>query len=447
MTKPTDPTTQRTGLEPELGGALRADVDLTLQWDSGYGAHTAKIGQMYVTLNEERNTATFTTPAGVITRTVPYPAGTQLEVVQRWSAGIAQRIAAERTGLEPQLGGALDVTGYKPFRYLTYEAVADWKEERESLERELEELKADILARYDEFVDAKSALFTEIAQRAWDALAGVAGAGGGALMLEGGRRRLVFEDKAAFTGYIVKRYLERMPGRADIQNIRVTYQYRVMVSQADLAEDEYLAEFWRAETAKERARTAYFDEQSQAKRRLAREEEDAQKRVIQEHEWTQRRLIRAGAEAQELANRERNLRLEAGKEIIQEEIRQQIAGTVDPFVEVMLANRARLHEALDRTMQSIERNGYLHGRTVEGIRNMVEAFNYYREFDPALAVDVSALEELLERRIPHPERKRTTTYDVERVKGQVRALMLATQDAGRQYEARLGGTRAGALMD
>ncbi|MBN1285103.1 MAG: hypothetical protein JXB47_06885 [Anaerolineae bacterium] len=68
---------------------------LAARWTGGYGVHTAQVGPVRVTLNEERNTATFMTPAGVTTHTVPYPAGTELAVVQHWAAGIAQRKAQE----------------------------------------------------------------------------------------------------------------------------------------------------------------------------------------------------------------------------------------------------------------------------------------------------------------------------------------------------------------
>jgi hypothetical protein len=220
----------------------------------------------------------------------------------------------------------------------------------------------------------------------------------------------------------------------------------MMVSQADVAEDTYIAEYWRAKAAEEHARTAFFDEQAEAQRRLVREEEAVQRRLVLEQERTQRRLIQAEAEEKELEVRERRAALDAIKAEIVTQWRAQVADTIDPLVEAVIRRHAELHNSLANTLESIEKHGFLHGKVAEGLKNAVEIYRYYKALDPEGMLQVESLEEALERRLPHPDRKGVTVYDVDRIRGEVEQLVIFTADDARRALAGAEGTRAGALM-
>lgn len=341
---------------------------------------------------------------------------------------------------------SLDIAGLRPYRYITYAAYAEWKETAADLEAELDALKEEIAEGYPDFKAAALDTHAETAREAWDAI--IARKGGDPdhadHKLDGGD---IIESREAFVEYVVARLLKEFPSPERIRTgIRVALRYNLMLSQADLAEDEYLAEYWRNLEAEQRAKTAYFDEYAAGQRRLAREEEMADQRAVEEREYTQRRLIRAEAEDRELEVRERRVCHEAIKEEIQREIRQQLAETVDPVTEIILKNRAALHEGLGEALASIEKNGYLHGKTAKKIGNLAAAWRWFQTFDESLIPEIDTLEAALERRIPHPNKKGATAYGVEAVQAQVRALILHTADAARTLSADLGATRAGALM-
>ncbi len=315
----------------------------------------------------------------------------------------------------------------------------------EELQGELDALKGQILEQYDDIRADLTEDFTQIAHEAWDALISRQGGDPDNAVLK--LNEEIFSDREAFTTHVVERVLDRLPSADQIEHgIRIVYKYSLMLNQEDIAQDEYLAEYWRARAAEQKARTAYADEQAEARRRLALDEEASERRLMMAEEEKERRLILAEAEEKELEVQERRLRAEAAKEAILAEIQEQLASTIDPAVEVILKNRAELNESLQGVVASIKRNGYLHGKTAESLRIMIRNFRYFQEFDAEAAAEVNSLEEALARRVPHPDKKNTMTYDVDAIRDRAEELVILTREAAQAVSADLIGTRAGALM-
>jgi hypothetical protein len=342
---------------------------------------------------------------------------------------------------------SLAISGFLPYRWVSYKAYPKWKEELAALRADLEALKEDLIANYDTIKDDLAKDYGEIAHEAWDALIGRQGGNPDHAALDLGDGR-TFANRAAFVEYVTQRVLDRLPKPDDIRSgIYVTYRNALMLSEADIEEDHLAAELFRAARAEAEARTAHADEEAEAQRRLVWAEEAAQKEVIDERARTARRLVRAEAEAKELEVKERRIKLQAMLEEERAHARQLIADTLSPFEEGILKERAQLHAGLNEVLDTIKKNGYLHGNTANKMRNLVERYRDFGAlFDGDLDLEVDSLEAALERRIPHPDRKGATTYDIARLTAQAKQLVDLTADAARKLSRDVQGTRAGALM-
>jgi hypothetical protein len=217
-----------------------------------------------------------------------------------------------------------------------------------------------------------------------------------------------------------------------------------MLSQADVEEDHLAAELFRTATARQRAETAYHDEQAEAGRRVAREEEEAEMRVIEEREWAQRDLIRATVRERELEVREREIALQTMREEVRADIRRLVADTMNPVEEAILKERAALHQVLAEVVAVVKERGYVHGKTAEKVHNLIER---YRDFGALLDGDdltpkLNSLEEALERRIPHPDRKGATQVDAASVTQHAAELVRLTVEDARRLAQGIGGTCA-----
>jgi hypothetical protein len=240
-----------------------------------------------------------------------------------------------------------------------------------------------------------------------------------------------------------------LPAPEEVERgIHVTYRTAAMLSQADVEEDHLAAELFREARAKAAARTSYHDEVAEGRRRIAREEEEAEKRVIREREWATRERIRAEAREREVEVQEREIALQTMREEVRADIRRLIADTMDPVEEAILKERAALHQGLAEVVEVVRERGYVHGKTAEKVRNLVER---YRDFgalldDEDLAPKLNSLEEALERRVPHPDREGATQVDAAGLTQHAAELIRLTADAARKLAQGIGGTRAGALM-
>jgi hypothetical protein len=315
--------------------------------------------------------------------------------------------------------------GFRPWRWVPFTAYEDWREEWDELKAELDAVKAEIVERRDEFAAEVAEDFAAIAKEAWRAIAAGRpdGAGEFALVTKGGS----FGSLEEFEDYVVGLATAQLPTADEIEEgLYVSYRNAAVATGADLEAERLRREKLAAEREVEwqKARTA--EEEERAKRRQLRiETADA------EHEASMR-----------MKERERRVQLMHQAEL--EHAKEQLAETVNPFREVVEQFRAQIYSDVREIADSIESNGYVHGKVAKRARGLLDV---YRTLGAATGDEEleQALVELRGRLTKRTENGKSK-YDVNAVEGQLTRIAELTHDAAVEVKKRAGGhTRAGAL--
>jgi len=238
--------------------------------------------------------------------------------------------------------------GFRPWRWVPFTAYAEWQDEWGELQAELDNLKSEIIDRRDEFADDLASDFSAIADEAWRAISASRpdGAGDFALITKRGS----FDNPDAFREYVVARAEAQLPSAEEIdEGLYVSYRNAMVATGADVEAEKLRQEKLEAERATEWQR----------------------KRTVAEEEHAKRQQIRHRAE---LRKRERERRLELMHTAELEHAKEQLAETVNPFREVIEQFRAQIYQDVLEIRDSIERNGYVHGRTASRAAGLLDTY-------------------------------------------------------------------------
>lgn len=255
------------------------------------------------------------------------------------------------------------LTGFAPFRWIPASAYFVWREEHDSLCRQL----ADLVASYDEAAEREqlAASMTTIAGEAYASLSA---------------RKQPNVSQEQYTAQIVAAALAKLPSAATIKAaIKAEYRTAVLEDNTDVA--QRLAALDKAELEHEQIRVE-------------------QDKVKEMH----------------------RLEMEAA--------RSRIATMASPWDEMLQQFEAQLFEASDAAMQTMQKHGYLPGKTADalkGLRQMYEVMCVAKSdrIETALATIESALASKPAKIQGQPER----SYDVELVRGALTQLAETTKQS------------------
>lgn len=318
------------------------------------------------------------------------------------------------------------LTGFRPYKWVPYTAYDSWKEEWQTLQAELVQLKSEIIANLDSFRDDIAADWSAIARESWQAIEArrPEGAGDFVLMTAEGS----FEDVDAFIDHIIGKAVAQLPTVEEIEDkLYVTYQNAMVITGAD-AEREAL----------ERDRLVSQREEERRARTKARREEMAQAQMQRLAEQEER-------EMSQLRIQEAQAKLAAMHQAELEHARQMVAETVSPFTEVIGQFRAMIASDVAAIQNSINKNGYVRGKVAERARGLLDT---YRLLGAAAGDDEleNALVELRRKLGQQPTGENAKKYDTEAVMGALMSIAeIAHQEVAEVLDSAQAHTRAGAL--
>ena len=123
--------------------------------------------------------------------------------------------------------------------WMPWTAYDEFKAKHDEIVADLEEAKAEILARYDEVYEENLAYFQMVADKAWCAHLSGYGPDEEVMVLIHKGPVFARKDKELFVDYIVQQALSKMPLREEIVNgIRIAYRTSILYGEAELLEEE-----------------------------------------------------------------------------------------------------------------------------------------------------------------------------------------------------------------
>lgn len=245
--------------------------------------------------------------------------------------------------VESQMRQALEdlsyrITGLYPYRWIPVTAYPEFRRRWQELSERFDEVKADILAHYDDYVDQLASDFTAVASASWRSIQ--------AASHERGRQAVVnidghvFHDEYAFTDHVVAAVVARMPTRQAIaDNLVADYSTGLVYGDQDVADDELAAAMLRA-------------------------------KADQEHE-----AVRHQIELDRQVKYERRVQVQAMIDIESEHARQRFEQMVSPFEEVLHYLRDRIAADAEEMLASIQKNGYVRGKIAEKGRGLLDLYD------------------------------------------------------------------------
>lgn len=240
------------------------------------------------------------------------------------------------------------ITGFHPYRWLPYTAYQEFRSKWDKLVGEFAEVKADMVANHEKYVDVTADEYTKIAEDSWKSLTS-GGKYKNLIIQRGDKKQTLTKDE--FISAFVSSTVAQIPSVEKIENrLTATYVTALVYGEADLAEDQLEAEEIRRRS------------------KVKAEADDLTVRIKQEK---LQQLTRKG----QLDRQERELKIEAMREAELENARQQLTNMVSPFMEVFNAMRERFAEDAKAIRDSIQKNGYVRGKVAEKGRGLIELFN------------------------------------------------------------------------
>mgnify|MGYP000063348265 CR=1 FL=1 len=219
------------------------------------------------------------------------------------------------------------VEGFRPYRWVPYTAYHKWRREFEKLRQEFEALKAEILAKYDEFVESLRRDFEAIAQEVYPTL-------GPEMSLE------------EFTASLIEKALSKMPPKEALgQALYMEYKTAILVDPASW--ERHLAE----------VKKARLEAEIELERLRAEREKIELARILEQEKALQ-----------ELRKLEEMRRAEL------EHYKEQLRRMASPVEEVLHQLRARMCEHARAVLELLRTHGTLTGPGVRRVKNMVETF-------------------------------------------------------------------------
>jgi hypothetical protein len=217
--------------------------------------------------------------------------------------------------------------------------VKSWK----TLVADFYDVKAEIIANRDSYVDEVADEYARIASASW-----------ASIKAQGYKWAVVDKksmDRETFINYIVEKAVSLVPTEDMIEaKLQADYVTGLVYGQEDSAMDE--------------ARAAQIREQVSLSRELSAVE------VSLAHE-----KARAEAWNIQAAQREREIKLEAMLQVEAEHAREQLTAVTSPFAEIFKALRSQMAEDAASILESVKKNGFVRGKVAERGRGMLELFD------------------------------------------------------------------------
>jgi hypothetical protein len=245
----------------------------------------------------------------------------------------------------------VDISGFRPWRYLhyrRYDAFRAWWDKKQA---ELAEIKADILDHYDEDVLSLESDFRAVAAASWKS---ITAQGYKWAIIEG----KPYDDPDEFISEVVSRALAKCPSRERIES-QLHADYRVSIPQTPA---EYEAQM--AQAAIDRANA----DVEAARVRAKADEEYMQASILREQYNHEQRIMR-------IEEQERQLQIDVMMHAEADHIREQFAQEVSPIEQIFTDVRQQMAEAAIEIQQSIEKNGFVRGKVAQRAAGLVEFFD------------------------------------------------------------------------
>lgn len=245
----------------------------------------------------------------------------------------------------------LDISGFRPWRYLhfkRYDAFRAWWDRKQA---ELVVIKTDILDHYDEDVENLEEDFRAVAAASWKSI-----------MAQGYEWAIVdgepFNDQEKFIDAVVTRAISKIPTRERIE-AQLHADYRVSISQtpAEYEEQAAQAAITRAQANVEAAKI-----------RAKADEEYLQASILREQYKHEQNMHR-------IEEQERQLQIDAMMHVEADHIRQQFAQEVSPIEQIFTDVRRQMADAAIEIQQSIDKNGFVRGKVAQRASGLVEFFD------------------------------------------------------------------------
>ena len=224
------------------------------------------------------------------------------------------------------------IAAFGQWSWVPWTAYEAFKEKNDEIVAQLAQVKAEIIARYDELRETNRVYFEMVAERAWkDLMAGYAPGDKVVIVTTDG---LSFEDKARFVEYVVQRALSKMPLPEEIEAVvRIDYRTSILYTEGEIEAENAAIAAARAVQAQ-----AYAEE--------------AEARQAAYEARLQERIAKSEAEA----------KIEAFKKAELEHARQQLAAMGSPLQEALDGLRANLYGSVQSLLEGVRKNGGFRGQ-------------------------------------------------------------------------------------
>lgn len=250
------------------------------------------------------------------------------------------------------------VTALGSYRYMTDEAFEEWYPIYQEQVAAFEQVKDEIIADYDQHVASLEEDYREMARETYEALAG----------REDGRQFRATYSMSEFQNAVVWQARSKLPTRNTIRDdIKVVVRVATWLLPVEEAEDELDRERARAEQHR------LWTEQDQ----WGRQERAMTERLEAEAEAAREKAYQEGRVARDKADQEiarQAAKTKAIKKAQLELARQAVKEMESPFDEMLRRTREDMLAKVNRIAGNITKRGFVDGKQVEAIRNLVSLF-------------------------------------------------------------------------
>lgn len=250
--------------------------------------------------------------------------------------------------IESRIRQAMDkytrsVAGFYPFRWLPFTAHPKWLELWKQLSKDFYDIKAEIIANRDSYVDQVAEEYARVAQAAWQSIK----AQDYKWAIINGKKM----DRDTFVDYIVEKAVALVPTVREIEDkLNADYVTALVYGEEDVARDQARADLVRDEATRER--------------RL----NDIEVSRVQEQARAEAWMIQAD-------QRERDAKIEAMIKAEADHAREQLQSVTSPFAEIFGALRSQMATDAAEILESIKKNGFVRGKVAERGRGLLELFD------------------------------------------------------------------------
>ena len=351
---------ERLGVEPEQVDLVR--LQLAKLAEDGTLVDVDVIGLSRFTRRLSWEDLGVKPPAG---RAIKFTPGQNGLIPNRYLAPMETAAHSARQCLEDL---SFDITGFRPYHWVPFLAWKEWRRRFAAAEKALQEAKDAVLTDYDAIKDEMAEAFSRMA-------------GDAAL-----RYRALGQDVPdQWIQSVVGRYLAAIPTKEDVVGVHLVWRPGLLVRDSQIQEE--LLEASRIEAQREAI---------QARKRLEMEEIRSRQLQLNFAEELVRR------NAQDELDSKRRMREEA-----MARYREQLKEMTFPFQEAWDQLRSRIYDDAVAIAESIDKNGYLRGKTAQRAVRMARTFRLLNSQDDAeLAGMLHQLERMATAPIPKKARKR-----------------------------------------